>query len=366
MQSQFRKRTWRWVSPVTATVATLATLVTLVGCQSDTSPMAAPDQVEPAIGVQLSSPALSVYQGESVSIVVNVWRSGGFTGAIALDVRGEPDGVTPVLDAPVVLMGSSSCTLTLEATDTMEPGTYTLTVIANGTGVDEESASLVLTVMPALTQSIRISLSSETLSITRGQSSSVGVSVFRIGGYTGTVTLAVTGAPVGVTGTFYPVAVPPGATASTLALATAASTAAGAYTLTITASGPDVTSKDALLLLNVTDPLPPSIGVRFVDTDDFIWIVRGDTVTTWSGVTVTRYGGYTGAVELSAEGLPSDIQATFHPNPLDANTTTSDITFIAVPSVGLGDFNVTIRAKGAGVPDATTVFRLLVAPPWPL
>jgi hypothetical protein len=64
--------------PGTATVATLATLVTLAGCQSDTSPIAAPDQVEPAIGVS-SHPERSRYTRRSVSIVVGVWRFGGYT-----------------------------------------------------------------------------------------------------------------------------------------------------------------------------------------------------------------------------------------------------------------------------------------------
>lgn len=343
------------------TLAPLATLAALLACQNEASPIAAPYQAEQGIGIALPTGALSVSQGQSVSIVVTVWRSGGFTGAIALEVTGAPSGVTPTLDADVVLMGSSTSTLTLAATETVVPGTYPLTVRANGTGVDEESASLVLTVMPAATPAIRVALTPGTISLTRGQSGSVGVFVSRIGAFTGAVALTVTGAPAGVNPTFSPASILPGE-GSTLALVTAPSTVAGVYTLTVTGSGSGVASHSVLLSLTVTDPIPPYIGVSFIPPGDFVWTVQGDSWT-WPGVTITRYGGYTGVVELTIEGLPSDVEGSFSPNPLDAGTTTSAVTFTAVPSAGLGSWDVTIRARGDGVPDATSVFRLVVFPP---
>lgn len=343
------------------TLAPMVTLAALLACQNEASPIAAPYQAEQGIGIALPSGALSVQQGQSVSIVVSVWRSGGFTGAIALEVTGAPSGVTPTLDGAVVLMGSSTSTLILAATETVEPGTYPLTVSANGTGVDEESASLVLTVLPAPTPAIRVALTPETISLTRGQSGSVGIFVSRIGAFTGAVSLTVTGAPAGVNPTFSPASILPGE-GSTLTLVTAPSTVAGAYTLTITGSGSGVASHSVVLSLTVTDPKPPSIGLSFILPDDFVWTVQGDSAT-WTGVTVTRHGGYTGVVELTLEGLPGGVEGIFYPNPLDAGTTTSAVTFTAVPSAGLGSWNVTIRAKGDGVPDATTVFRFIVFPP---
>jgi hypothetical protein len=363
MQPQFRRNAWRRVirSDV-ATVLTVATLVTLAACQSDTSPIAAPRGFEPGIGIELPSGTLSVFPGKSVSIVVTVWRSGGFAGAIALDVTGAPAGVTPALDTPVVLMGSWSSTLTLAAAEITAPGTYQLTVRARGSGVDEKSASLVLNVMAAPTPLIRVSLGNETLSVARGETGTVGVIVSRTSGYTAAVSLAVTGAPTGVTATFNPASNLPGGPVSMLTLAAAPATVTGSYQLTVTGSGPGVASHSALFFLTITDPAPPSIRVGFIAYDDFVWTVQGDSWT-WGGVTVTRLGGYTGVVELSIEGLPADVTASFYPNPLDASTTTSAVTFTAVPNAGLGSWNLTIRAKGVGVPDATNMFRFVVFPP---
>lgn len=42
----------------------------------------------------------------------------------------------------------------------------------------------------------------------------------------------------------------------------------------------------------------------------------------------------------------------------------SSVSFTAAADAPTGVANVTIRARGVGVPDATTTFRLGVAPPW--
>jgi uncharacterized membrane protein len=51
-------------------------------------------------------------------------------------------------------------------------------------------------------------------------------------------------------------------------------------------------------------------------------------------VTITRTGGFTGAVQLSVSGLPSGVTAVFSPNPATGNTATLTVTAAATASTG--------------------------------
>jgi hypothetical protein len=341
----------------------MMTATALLTCTSDTSnPVVPPESTEPTIGIGLSFNTLSVILGQSVSITVAVTRGGGYTGAVALEVTEEPPGVSATLDATVIPNGVVNTTLTIATAPTMEPGTYELTITGSGAGVEDESASLVLMVMPVPVPSISVTLGSPTHALTRGDTGSVAVFVSRYGGYTGAIALAVTGAPAGLTATLSPSTVPPGAWQGRLMLAASGATALGSYTLTVTASGSGVASRSASLALTITDPPPPSISVGCVPLDDFIFVVQGDTWT-WGGVTVTRHRGYTGTVELSVEGVPLGVTASLYPSVLDASMTESAITFTAENGAVPGSYLLTLRARGAGVSDATCVFRFAVFPP---
>jgi hypothetical protein len=76
-----------------------------------------------------------------------------------------------------------------------------------------------------------------------------------------------------------------------------------------------------------------------------------------SAITITRSGGFTSGVALSATGLPSGVTATFNP----ASTTggSSALTLAASSAAATGAFNVTINGSGGGLSRSTTL-RLTV------
>lgn len=208
---------------------------------------------------------------------------------------------------------------------------------------------------------IDLQLGSFGLGLFQGENDSVVISVSRSGSFADEVTLAITGAPPGVTATFEPPSIAPGASGSVLRLTTKTTTPPGTYSLTITANGSGVPGESARLNLTVMPAPAAAITVWF--DGDFVFTVQGDSWT-WPGVTVIRGAGYTGPVDLSIEGLPDGVTARFNPASLDAGTKKSEITFTAGTGAATGNFYPTIRARGAGVSDATTVFWLMVAPPW--
>lgn len=108
---------------------------------------------------------------------------------------------------------------------------------------------------------------------------------------------------------------------------------------------------------------PPGICLESIPGDEFLFTVLGDTWT-W-GIVVGRLG-YDGAIELTVEGnLPPKVTAWLdEPSILKSNhQVLVSLNLRAEWDAPLGDHLITVRARGTGVPDATSVLRFIVAPP---
>jgi glycosyl hydrolase family 113 len=88
---------------------------------------------------------------------------------------------------------------------------------------------------------------------------------------------------------------------------------------------------------------------------------RGTSKT--SVVTITRSGGFTGSVALSASGLPAGVTATFNPTP--ATGTSSTIALTAANTAAAGTVTVTITGVGGNFTRSTTLILTVDAPPTP-
>ena len=79
-------------------------------------------------------------------------------------------------------------------------------------------------------------------------------------------------------------------------------------------------------------------------------------------ITVARPTGFTGAIDLSAETLPTGITASFNPETVAAGATTSVLTLAASSTATTGTSYPVVRARGAGVGDATVMIVMNVNP----
>jgi hypothetical protein len=78
-------------------------------------------------------------------------------------------------------------------------------------------------------------------------------------------------------------------------------------------------------------------------------------------VTVSRSGSFTGAVDLSVEGLPTGVTASITPSPVQSGVTSATVTLTAAATAAATtNTPLTIRAKGSGVTDATAAYALSV------
>lgn len=127
-------------------------------------------------------------------------------------------------------------------------------------------------------------LAAGSLTLTRGESTRIHVTVHRRGGFAQPVAVTVTGAPHGVTvasGT-----VPAGAESAFLDVVSGETAAAGTATLTVEATAPGAEAATASLTLRVAGPPVPFEGTIFIDPD----IITPDDPTTLVSVTPTGRG----------------------------------------------------------------------------
>ena len=182
--------------------------------------------VQPDFSLAASPASQTVSAGGSTSYTVTISPTGGFTGQVSLSVSGLPSGASGSFTPNPA---TTSSTLALTTSASTPDGTYALTIagVSGGSLTHTTTVSLVVNTPPDFT----LSASPSSLSVAPGGSTSYTVAINPTGGFTGQVSLSVSGLPSGASGSFTP---NPATTSSTLALTTSASTPGGTYTLTIT------------------------------------------------------------------------------------------------------------------------------------
>jgi uncharacterized membrane protein len=201
---------------------------------------------------------------------------------------------------------------------------------------------------------LALALGSNSSSAVAGTSVTVPVTITRGGSFTGAVTLTTTGAPTGVTPSFSAATVAAGSTTSTLTLQVAASVAAGAYPITVRAEGTGVTAATATYTLTVTAAPVPSFTLAAAP--GAVTVVAGQQGT--STITITRDGGFAGAVQLAAEGAPTGVTPTFSANPVAGGTAT--LTLAVGAAAAPGTYPITVRGTATGLTERTATVTLTV------
>lgn len=190
-----------------------------------------------------------------------------------------------------------------------------------------------------------LSASPPSQTVTQGSGAGYTVTVTDSGGFTGSVTLSAGGLPTGVGATFSP---DPTTSTSTMSVTTAGSTPAGTYNLTITGVSGTL-SHGAGVTLVVQAAAIPDFSISASPSSRTVTRGGGTTYT----VSITRTGGFTGAITLSASGLPNRASARFTPNNTTGNSSTMSVnTGGRTPR---GTYVLTITAVSGSLRHSTTV-----------
>ena len=189
-----------------------------------------------------------------------------------------------------------------------------------------------------------LSASPSSVSVTQGSSGSSTITVNPSGGFTGSVSLAASGLPSGVTATFGT-----NPTTSTSSVTFTASSTATTGTASVTITGTSGTlSHTATISLTVSAPATPNFSLSASPSS--LTVVQGNSGS--STITVTPSGGFTGSVTLSNSALPSGVTASFGTNP---TTSTSVLTFTASSTATTGTTSITVTGTSGSLSHTTTI-----------
>lgn len=296
--------------------------------------------------VALQSSAVSVEQGREETLLVTVTRVGQYTGPVAITIEGVPFGVIAEVGSASTAGAETTAPVTLRVSGTAAPGSYTMLVRSHADPIPVDGTAplgLTVTQPPAYALSLSLPL----LTIARGGIGPVQVQLSRTN-YAAPVMLSLTGAQ-GITASFGTNPVP-GATAL-MTVAVAAGVAPGSYDLILHGASAGLADRRTSFSVTVTaDPLQLVMGPG-------LNVPQGSVVNT--DIILNR-AGYAGPVALAAENLPTGVTATF--TPASPTATSAVMTLFIQPSVTPSTYGLRVRGAGAGVPDATVDFNLVVSP----
>jgi uncharacterized membrane protein len=286
----------------------------------------------PSFTVQTYS-VVSVGQGATATAWVTVYGNNGFSGNVTLAASGLPAGVTATFSPNPA---TNYSTATFSASSTAASGQYTVTITGTS-GSLTASTTLTLTVqVPTFTLS-----TFGTMDIGQGVSTPFNVYIQPNYGFSGNVTLSVTGLPAGVTASFSPN--PVASNSSGTVTFTASSDAVlGQYTITLIGKSGSQTVSNTITLVIHTPTF-------------YLWgsgsVVLGQGTSGSAYIGVTSSYGFSSPITFTASGLPTGVTASFSPNP---STSYTNVTFTAAGDAPLGQYSVTITGTAGTVSSSVT------------
>jgi hypothetical protein len=187
------------------------------------------------------------------------------------------------------------------------------------------------------------------------------VSVTAENGFTGSVTISVSGLPAGATvSPTSPFTTSPGSENVTLNIPSNATR--GSSTVTLQASSGNLQHSSSIAL-QVQQQTLASFSVTLNNSE--LSFAQGGTSSTTVGLSSTSSGNADYEVEFSVTGLPSGVQAIFSTNPLFMGQPAVGLTLTASSSAGLANY-ATVTVTGTRTADGnqqSATFLLNVTPP---
>jgi cellulose 1,4-beta-cellobiosidase len=255
----------------------------------------------------------------SVTDVITVTDTGGFTGAVTLTANSSNSGVTVTVNGD---------TLTLKASSTAT-GTALISVTGISGSISATTSITVTIAAPGFT----LTPASSAVTLAQGASTTDAITVTDTGGFTGTVTLTASSSNSGVTVTV---------NGDTLTLK-ASSTATGTATITVTGTSGSIIATTAITV-TVTAP-----GFTLKPASAAVTLAQGASTT--DVITVTDTGGFTGTVTLTASSSNSGVTV----------TVSGDTLTLKASSTASGTATITVTGTSGSI-IATTAITVTVTP----
>ncbi len=296
----------------------------------------------------------TVLQGQIANYPVSIDRT-NFTGPVNLSLTilssTVPPGITfSYSQNPTT---SSSVTLNINTTTATPAGTYMFVAKGTASGITvSDSAPFALVVNQAQVPDFSLSLAPSSLTVQSGQTANYTLGRTNSGGFTGSVTISISGLPSGATDGLpnsfdFPV---------TLPIITSNTTPAGTYTITVTGTGGGLTRSTSATLIVQSAPASASLNVN----QQSATVVQGQTANYPVSINRTNF---TGAINLDlvilSNTVPPGITFGYSQNPTTSSNVTLSINTTTATPAGTYMFVAKGTASGITVSDSAA-FALVV------
>jgi hypothetical protein len=197
----------------------------------------------PDFSVSATPASRTVTQGQPTSYSATITPTGGFSGAVNLGVSGLPAGATGTFSPNPA---TSTSTLSVTTSTTTPAGSYPLTITGtNGVLTHQTTVTLVVQGPPPAPD-FTLGASPASRKVERGKSTTYAVTITKINGFSGSVSLSVSGLPQKTSASFSP---NPATSSSTLTVKTDKKTSRGTFTLTIKGTSGSLTRTKTVTLV---------------------------------------------------------------------------------------------------------------------
>jgi hypothetical protein len=289
----------------------------------------------------LSAAAATATAGSTGTSTVTVTPANGFNSGVTLATSGWPAGITGTF---ATNPATTSSAVTINVAASVTPGPYTLPV--NGTsGALSANTTIGLTVSASVPPSF--TMSATAASATVGSTGASAIAIAAANGFNSAVTLAASGWPTGITGTF---GTNPATSSSIMTISVGAGVAPGPYMLTVSGTSGALSASTSIALAVSAAP-------SFTMSATAATAAAGSTGS--STVAVAAVNGFSSAVTLAASGWPTGITGSFGTNPATAS---SIVTISVGGNVAPGPYMLTVSGT-SGILSASASISLTVSAP---
>jgi hypothetical protein len=304
----------------------------------------------PTFTLAASASSVAVTGGNTGKVSLTATPQNGFASAISLSASGLPTGVTAAFSPTSLSAAGGTSILTFTAVKTVSAGSYTVKINAVGGGVTQTSSITLVLTNPA---NCTLAGNPASAAIVAGKAASLQLTCgSATGTFSGPLALSVSGAPSGVSTTFVPGSLTVGSS-TLLMIGSTTVTAAGKYSLSVTATGSNFSGT---LSVPLTLSAAPTFGLAASAASVSILAGHSGQVA----VSTTPQNGFNSTVSLSVAGLPAGVSAAFSPTTIGGAGGSNNLTLTLAKAVATGSYALTITASGGGV--TKTVSVTLVVP----
>jgi uncharacterized membrane protein len=308
----------------------------------------------PGFTLSLEPTTLELARDTTQNVTVNLERTGGFAGVVQVTVANLPSGIT----APDVTIpeNADSATLMLSASASATPGETTLSVAGSSDGLLSSAVLLLNVLETPATPNFSFSLAPTSLSIQKGSTANVAVSVTRSGGFAGAVEVSLVNPPSGISGS---TSLAAGAMTGTLELAVSNTANLGTQKFSVKAKGGLIEKTVELSVTVTATPPTPDFGLSL--SPNVLSLEQGKS----SGITVTlsKLHGFDGATQISLVNPPSGVSAA--DVTIGAGSTSATLTLTVAPSVSPGTKTLTLQGVSGSLTRTATLDLTVTAAPTP-